>query len=588
MILGHPDIVFFHPPSIYDFRERSDVLGPISDVIPSTQVFEMYPVGLTSIADYLEEHGYHAQIINLAYQMLNDPDYDPDREIETADSWAFGIDLHWLPHADGVIEVARRIKRYHPGAPVILGGLSATYYHDELVEYPCIDYVIRGDSTEEPMRQLLDALDGDGDLDSVENLTYRRDGETVVNPLSFQPETLDYAAIPSYTYTIRSVFKYGSLRKITPHRGWWDETTTMLLTARGCRHSCAFCGGANAYQDVCARTGPAFRSPEKLIEDIRTITSFSSGPIFVVHDLRMGGRDYAREFFERLSKEDIDNEFVFELFGPATEDYFEVIDASVDRYNLELSPESHVEEIRAKLGKFAVSNESIESTIEYALDNGCRTIDIFYMIGLPEQTYEDAVGCVDYAETLLERFEDGRIRPFVAPLSPFLDPGSPAFENPEEYGYTLHAESFEDHRKALQGPSWKHMLTYETEHLSRDDIVDATYEAGRRMNDLKFEHGLVTEETHHKIEHNLDVSERIIEEIDQVMDRPEPERGRKIKEIVGDSSDFYENSICGEDELSWSSQGLRDVFSILRLATKVILHDITNRVKRRRSINQGH
>ena len=88
MILGNPDIVFFHPPSIYDFRERFDILGPISDVIPSSQVFEMYPVGLTSIADYLEQHGYHAQIINLAYQMLNDPDYDPDAEIASAGSWA--------------------------------------------------------------------------------------------------------------------------------------------------------------------------------------------------------------------------------------------------------------------------------------------------------------------------------------------------------------------------------------------------------------------------------------------------------------------------------------------------------------------
>ncbi|MFW6385213.1 MAG: B12-binding domain-containing radical SAM protein, partial [Halodesulfurarchaeum sp.] len=390
-----------------------------------------------------------------------------------------------------------------------------------------------------------------------------------------------YASIPSYAYTIRSVFKYGSLRKVTPHRGWWDETTTMLLTARGCRHSCAFCGGANSYEAVCPRDGPSFRSPKKLIEDIRTITSFSSGPIFVVHDLRMGGREYAREFFDRLAAENIDNEFVFELFGPASEEYFKRIDRSVNRYNLELSPESHKPEIRRKLGKFAVSNEAIETTIDLALENGCRTIDIFYMIGLPGQNYEDAVGCVDYARSLLDTYPGKRIRPFVAPLAPFLDPGSPAFENPDEYGYTLFAKSFEDHRQALAAPSWKHMLTYETEHLSRDDIVEATYEAARDMNELKYEHGQVDEETYRKIDHNLEISSRIVGEIDDVVDRPIHEREQQIAEIVGDEADFFENSICGEKELSWSSQGLRDLFSILRVASKVIWQDLTNRLRRR-------
>ena len=40
-----PDVVLVHAPSVYDFRERSIFYGPISDVIPSSPVFEMYPVG---------------------------------------------------------------------------------------------------------------------------------------------------------------------------------------------------------------------------------------------------------------------------------------------------------------------------------------------------------------------------------------------------------------------------------------------------------------------------------------------------------------------------------------------------------------
>ena len=52
------DLVLLHPPAIYDFRKRPITLGPISDVIPSTPIFEMYPVGFASISEYLERKGF--------------------------------------------------------------------------------------------------------------------------------------------------------------------------------------------------------------------------------------------------------------------------------------------------------------------------------------------------------------------------------------------------------------------------------------------------------------------------------------------------------------------------------------------------
>lgn len=47
------DIVLLHAPSVYDFRVQPVMHGPIADAVPSTNEFEMYPVGLTSIAAYL-------------------------------------------------------------------------------------------------------------------------------------------------------------------------------------------------------------------------------------------------------------------------------------------------------------------------------------------------------------------------------------------------------------------------------------------------------------------------------------------------------------------------------------------------------
>ena len=74
----------------------------------------------------------------------------------------FGIDLHWLPHAHGALAIAEIVKRLHPDAKMLFGGFSSSYYHEELIRYPQVDLVLRGDSTEEPLAVLMGALEKGG------------------------------------------------------------------------------------------------------------------------------------------------------------------------------------------------------------------------------------------------------------------------------------------------------------------------------------------------------------------------------------------------------------------------------------------
>ena len=129
------DLVLLHPPSVYDFRQKPILYGPVGDLIPPSPVFEMYPIGFTSIAEYLKRAGYQVRIINLAVRMLNDRSFDAEALIKRLRSPVFGIDLHWLVHCHGAIEVAQLVKRHHPNAKVVVGGFSASYYHQELMDY---------------------------------------------------------------------------------------------------------------------------------------------------------------------------------------------------------------------------------------------------------------------------------------------------------------------------------------------------------------------------------------------------------------------------------------------------------------------
>ena len=50
------DLILLHAPSIYDFRKKEYNGGPISDVVPSTPIFEMYLLDHISFFSNLIQH----------------------------------------------------------------------------------------------------------------------------------------------------------------------------------------------------------------------------------------------------------------------------------------------------------------------------------------------------------------------------------------------------------------------------------------------------------------------------------------------------------------------------------------------------
>jgi hypothetical protein len=152
-------------------------------------------VGCGSIAAYLEANNYNVRLVTPA-------------RIAALDAPVFGIDPHGLPHADGALGIAGLVKKLHPEAKVLLVGVSASYLQEGLTDDPSVDFVLCGDSPEEPCRQLLRALREGTPLAAVENLTWKRaDGTVVVNPLTFVPADPDWIDVPAYGFMPREVAK---------------------------------------------------------------------------------------------------------------------------------------------------------------------------------------------------------------------------------------------------------------------------------------------------------------------------------------------------------------------------------------------
>lgn len=549
------DLVLVHAPSVYDFRKRNLLYGPVSDLIPSTPVFEMYPIGFTTIASLLASKGYKVRILNLAAHMLADGKFDAERAIKRIDSEVFGIDLHWMPHAHGSLEVAKLIKQIHPNSKVVMGGFSASYYSEEILRHhQYIDTVFRGDSAEVPMLQYLDALEKGAPLEAVQNLAFREGGKVRDNGITHVVKSLDEVEF-DYGLIVKMVLRSFDLTGHLPYLDWKRNPMLLVSTVRGCAFDCGTCMGAcSSFERNFGRSTPAFRSPEKVLDDIRQIESYFRGAIFLLGYIQQSGKHYAEKLLSLIKQERPKNEIVFEFFAPPSAELSRVMGDSLERFDAQISPDSHDPTVRDAQGRH-YSNKDLESSISNLLGAGARRVDIFFMIGLPKQDAKSVQQTVEYSGELIAQLKAGeRFMPFISPLAPFIDPGSDAFEDPDKLGYKIFARTLAEHRELLLNPSWKHVLNYETKWMTRGEIVDATYSAGVAMNDVKEKAGMITKGAAQTVRERTRLAIGAMSKIDAAL--ASPDQTRALDALREELQPLSESTVCDKRELDWSSRSI--------------------------------
>ncbi len=127
--------------------------------------------------------------------------------------------------------MAGRIKEKDPEMPILAGGVHPTHADRHILKTTAIDFIIRGDG-EESFPRLLHALEIDGDLESIDGLSYRKSlrsakkDEIRINkdatPLS--AEEIEKMPLPAFDLMPSNI--YGKIG---------------VESSRGCRFDCSFC-----------------------------------------------------------------------------------------------------------------------------------------------------------------------------------------------------------------------------------------------------------------------------------------------------------------------------------------------------------
>ncbi len=511
------DTILLHPPAIYDFRKRVIMPGPLTDV--KRIQYNKVALGVLSIADYLDRSGYKVVVDNLADRMVQDDGFDVERHIKNMEAKVYAVGLHWHHHSQGALEIARLCKDLHPDSKVIMGGLTATCFQAELInKYPFVDAVIKGES-EKPFKSFLETLESGGSWENVPNLTYRKtDGNIQSNALMCPDETLDDYEFTRFDLLEPDSSVFGNIPRAS------------LVVCRGCTHNCVTCGAsAYSYKRYLGRSKPAFRSPRKIVDDIRKLNAQGIYQVGLYQDPRMGGEDYWMELFDEL-KEATDlkiERLSVDLLAAADEEFIRAVAMTGIETILYFCPDTGCEMVRKRQGR-GYTNADILNTIKLC-HRYHLAVTVFFSSGLSGETLDNindtwelwqqinaldkaAIGKGCMGNISCRVLADG---PIMGPI--IIEPGSLSYDYPDKYGYKVIYKTLEDYIEALNQPSWHQWINYETDQLDRHGLTELTHEAGEQFIRMRINNGAYNP-AKPNVDYILTLSDRVgTAEVDKIM-----------------------------------------------------------------------
>ena len=198
--------------------------------------YALYPrLGLPLIGAALKSAGHDVRIYSSKLAPID------DRDLAAADLVGISTTTSTAPAAYAMAGALRERS-----VPVVVGGSHVTFMADEALQHA--DFVARGEGGEALTLELVEALQGRRELETIAGLSFTRDGRPVHNAARERCADLDELPVPDLSLIV----------------GHERLKTTPIMTSWGCPFACTFCS-------VTAMFGRSYRwrSPESVIAELK-------------------------------------------------------------------------------------------------------------------------------------------------------------------------------------------------------------------------------------------------------------------------------------------------------------------------------
>ena len=172
----------------------------------------------------------------------------------------------------------------------------------------------------------------------------------------------------------------------------------VVETFRGCTRGCRFCQAGMIYRPVRERSKETVLKLAKSQlantgHDELSLLSLSTSDYSCFEELATELIDYTKKENVSLSLPSLRiDKFAFDVLNKIQE---------YKKSGLTYAPEAGTQRLRNVINK-GVTDEDIFSSIEQALILGWKHIKLYFMIGLPTETYEDLDGIADTAKRIID------------------------------------------------------------------------------------------------------------------------------------------------------------------------------------------
>jgi anaerobic magnesium-protoporphyrin IX monomethyl ester cyclase len=406
------------------------------------EVASVPPLGVAYMAALMRQKGYRVEVADLNLRCCTLKFLMRFLAIKTPRLVGISTLTESYPNA---IRIAAIVKAFSREIPVIVGGPHVTFTTQETMSHDCFDFVICGEGELTLLELANCLLRGEGHLEDIPGLCWRRGEHFFRNPPRSPLGELDDLPLPARNLLfLERYHKAGA-----------------LITGRGCPGRCIFCSAG-------AMSGGRYRkrSPGEVVLELSLLRRMGVKTFLFVDDSLTADLERLDRILFGMERENIVLPWVCESRVDIEEPGFFRRMARAGCAGVQLGVESGSQEVLNQLKK-GISLSQVIAAVEGAAHAGISPLCSF-MIGLPGDTVETVMETIQFAVKLKREYY---IQAGIAIATPF--PGTSLFRDAARLGLTIREEDYSQYN--LYTP------VMESKHLSAEQIRNLHFESVDRL-----------------------------------------------------------------------------------------------------------
>ena len=310
------------------------------------------PLGLASIATVLCNNGHEVKCLDGSVDNIED-------SFDYSEYDLIGIQFHSFEAIDYCIKLVKDIKR-KSNIPIVAGGVAATFYYQELLQYEEIDFFIlyEGENT---FLNLANTIAAKGNINIIPGIAMK--GKKILDNEIYYRKDINSFPIPQ-----REMFNWQKY-------GQWS-----IITSRGCPYDCKFCTVPSFWRHTYRQ-----RSPENIFQEIKLlIDKFGAKKIFILDDSFTVSKSRTIKLLNLIIENNVQIEWACLTRADLLDDDLLKLMKASGCSTISIGVESANQDTLNYLNK-NIDLVTIENTIELIKQNGIR-VRCSFIFGFPNET----------------------------------------------------------------------------------------------------------------------------------------------------------------------------------------------------------